>query len=363
MAKQKVAIVHDWLVGGGAELVVQELHAMFPEAPIYTSYCTDEWRKKLDNKVVTGFLQHWPFSALRKYIAPLRIWWFTHLDLSGYDLVISSSGNGEAKAVKTPPATTHVCYCHSPTHFYWRHYEQYQKNPGFLFGSVGLKLLVKPLRAWDKKAAGRPDFFVANSTHIQKDIKKYYGRESVVVHPPVNTERFSRSDRLRSGFVTVGRQVPYKKVDIIVRACSELSLPLTVIGRGPDHNKLRKLAGDSITFLDNASDKEVEKHMGEASAFIIAAFEDFGITPVEALASGTPVIAYKAGGALDYVVPKKTGLFFEKQSVSSLKQTLLDFEKTNFSTKEIAAFAQKFSQARFAREMNAAIQQATKREE
>src|SRR5690606_38391195 len=202
---------------------------MYPDAPIYTSYCNKEWRRRLDNKVVTGFLQYWPFSKLRKYLPVLRIWWFSRLDLSGYDLVISSSGNGEAKGVKTPDSTTHICYCHSPTHFYWRHYDQYIKNPGFgLFNPLarlGLKLLIGPLRSWDKKAAQRPDYFIANSTHIQRDIKRYYGRDSVVIHPPVYLQKFiedKKSAVNRHGFLTVGRQVPYKKIDIIVRACSEL---------------------------------------------------------------------------------------------------------------------------------------------
>src|SRR3982750_2655078 len=125
----KVAIVHDWLYGGGAERVIYELHKMYPDAPIYTSYCSPEWRQKLDGKVVTGFLQHWPFSRLRKFLPVLRIWWFTRLDFTGYDLVISSSGNGEAKGVRVPKDTMHICYCHTPTHFYWRNYQQYLARP------------------------------------------------------------------------------------------------------------------------------------------------------------------------------------------------------------------------------------------
>jgi glycosyltransferase involved in cell wall biosynthesis len=326
---QKVAIVHDWLVGGGAEKVVQALHEMFPEAPIYTSYSTDEWRKKLDNKVVTGALQHWPFGTLRKFIPPLRIWWFRSLDLDGYDLIISSSGNGEAKHIRKPKGAKHINYCHTPPHFLWRHYDQYMKTPGFgLFNSLarlGLKLLVGPLRKADYAAAQKVDQFIANSTHIQSDIKKYYGRDSVVIHPPVDVERFrkyARPQTERHGFVTVGRLVPYKRVDIIVDACTQLGLDLKVIGKGPELANLQKRAGPTIQFITDASDEVVATEMGQAEAFIFAAFEDFGITPVEAMAVGTPVIAYKAGGALDYVIEGKTGLFFSSQSSQALMALL-----------------------------------------
>ena len=345
----KVAIAHDWLVGGGAELVVLELHKLYPEAPIYTSYCTAEWQAKLDNKVFTGFLQRWPFGALRKYVGLLRIWWFSHLDFSGYDLVISSSGNGEAKCIKVPLGTMHVCYCHSPTHFYWRHYEQYLKHPGFEpFASFGLRLLVRPLRKWDKRVAQRPNYFIANSSHIQADIKEYYGRDSVVIYPPVDVERFAKAEATkRHGFITVGRQVPYKKVDIIVAACTKLKLPLTVVGWGPEHLKLKEMAGANVRFLDNASDTDVVRLMKSAEAFILAAFEDFGITPVEALAAGTPVIAYRAGGALDYVQDGQNGLFFDKQTTKSLGRALQEFLKKSFDHEAIKASAEQFSAAKF----------------
>ncbi|HPW48015.1 MAG TPA: glycosyltransferase, partial [Candidatus Saccharibacteria bacterium] len=261
LSQLKIAIVHDWLVGGGAEKVVLALHEMFPKAPIYTSYCTDTWRKKLDNKVVTGFLQYWPLSKLRKFLPLLRIWWFEHLDLTGYDLVISSSGNGEAKSVKKlNKKALHICYCHSPTHFYWDKHEEYLKSPGFgIFNPLarlGLKILVRPLQKYDLKAANRPDYFVANSTHIQRLIKKYYNRDSIVIHPPVDVDRFaprsgSGSPASKLGFVTVGRQTPYKRTNIIIEACNRLKLPLTVIGYGPEHQKLIKMAGPTINFIEN----------------------------------------------------------------------------------------------------------------
>lgn len=352
----RVAIVHDWLVGGGAERVVEELHELYPDAPIYTSYCTPEWRKRLDNKVVTGWLQH--FGKVRKFIPVLRIWWFTHLDFTDFDLVISSSGNGEAFGIKTPNNTLHVNYCHAPTHFYWRFYDQYIKEPGFgIFNPlarIGLRLLIKPLRAWDYKAAQRPDYFIANSTHIQSEIKKFYGRDSVVIYPPVDIERFSNLPSIkphlsksRSGFVTASRQVPQKKLDIIIGACNELSLPLTVIGRGPEHNKLVAMAGETIKFRDDVSDEEMPKLFASAEAFLFASYEDFGVTPVEALAAGTPVIAYKKGGALDYVKPGINGDFFDVQSVPSLCASLKNFDISNYSEEIIRNSAEKFSSASF----------------
>ena len=362
--KLKVAIVHDWLVGGGAERVIYELHTMFPDAPIYTSYCTDEWRERLDGKVVTGFLQHGPFPRLRKYVGLLRIWWFTHLDLSGYDLVISSSGNGEAKGIKVPKGTPHICYCHAPTHYYWRHYDQYLKHPGFgAFDPVarlGLRLLVGPLRRWDLKASKRPDFFMANSTHTQSEIKQFYRRDSVVVHPPIDIDRFKvTGPQKREGYVTAGRQTPYKRTDLIVQACTKLGVPLKVIGRGPEHEYLKTLAGPTVQFLTNVSDEEMPKHIAGSKAFLFAAYEDFGVTPVEALAAGTPVIAYHAGGAQDYVVEGKTGLFFKEQTVDSLCEAIKASEKCNFSSDTIRKHANEFSPQTFTRKLTDLIENIT----
>lgn len=348
----KVAIVHDWLVGGGAEKVVLELHKMFPDAPIYTSYCTPEWRKKLGGKVVTGYLQHLGF--VRKFLPLLRMWWFRSLNLSNYDLIISSSGNGEAKHVRKQPGQKRITYCHSPVHFYWRHYGNYLKNPGFgllnPLARLGLKLLVTPLRKADYKAAQKVDQFVANSTHIQTDIKKYYGRDSVVVHPPVDVERFTGHGKpiaKRHGFITVGRLVPHKRVDIIVDACTQLALPLKVVGRGPELANLQKRAGPTVQFITNASDETVAKELAKAQAFLFASFEDFGITPVEALAAGTPVIAYQAGGALDYVVENETGLFFNDQTTESLVKAVKKFNSVSFNSNIISKHSQQFSAQKF----------------
>jgi glycosyltransferase involved in cell wall biosynthesis len=354
----KVAIVHDWLVGGGAERVVYELHQMFPDAPIYTSYTTDEWRKRLNGKVVTGWLQH--FGKLRKFMVLGRIWWFSHLDLSAYDLVISSSGNGEAFSVKTPKTTTHICYCHTPTHYYWRHYDQYIARPGFgildPLARIGLRLLVGPLRKWDLKASKRPDYYIANSNHIKDDIKRYYDRDAAVVHPPVDVERFKDvPQNNREGFVTMGRMAAAKRVDIPVAACNELGVALKVIGRGPDLSRLKNLAGPTITFPENVSDAQMPAQLASAQAFLFASFDDFGISPVEALAAGTPIIAYKAGGALDYVIPGQTGLFYDEQTAESMIDAIKTFDPKTYDHQEIITFAQNFSPKMFHKKMETFI--------
>lgn len=354
----RVAIVHDWLVGGGAEKVVEQLHIMYPDAPIYTSYATDEWRKRLDNKVVTGWLQH--FGRLRKFLALGRIWWFQGLKLDGYDLVISSSGNGEAFAVKTGPNTLHVNYCHSPTHYYWRHYDTYMERPGFgIFDPIarlGLRLLVGPLRKWDYKAAQRADVIVANSSHIQADIKQYYSRESTVVFPPIDTDKISvTKSQKRQGFVTSGRLAPAKHVDVIVDAATSLNLPLTVIGKGPAYDDLVRRAGPTVQLLGFVDDSDLYNTWASAEAFIFASYDDFGMSPVEAMAAGTPVIAYRAGGSLDYVTPGVTGEFFDEQSAQSLIPILQSFNSSKYNSDDIKNHSQRFSVVNFRKNMQKII--------
>lgn len=348
----KVAIVHDWLIGGGAERVVYELHRMFPDAPIYTSYATDEWRAKMDGKVVTGFLQRWPWSRLRKFVPFLRQWWFSRLNLEGYDLVISSSG-AEAKGIHVPEGTVHINYCHAPTHYYWSRYDEYMQHPGFgaldPLARLGLKLLVAPLRVWDYKAAQRPDFLIANSTHIKNEIKKYYKRDAVVIHPPVDVERFKKlpNSGKRHGFLTGGRLTPYKRNDLAVQAATKLGAPLIIFGDGPDLPRLKRLAGPTVTFTGRISDEAVVRQFTSAKAYIFPLLDDFGVVGIEALAAGTPVIAYKAGGALDYVQPGKTGLFFSEQTVDSLAEVMQAFDAQHFNNQAVRASAKAFDADHF----------------
>lgn len=356
-AQKKVAIVCDWLAGtGGAERVVLELHRLYPEAPIYTSqydarpatWHGQNWFAEADVRV--SWLQKLPLR-LRKFLPVLRAFYFARLDLSTYDLVISAAG-AEAKAVKTGKDTIHVSYIHSPTHYYWIRYDEYLKNPGFgkldWLARLGLKLLVGPMRRWDYKAAQKPDYLVANSNHIKKMIKQFYGREATVIHPPVDIERFAeKSEEPRRGFVTAGRQTPYKRIDLAVEAFNQLDQPLLVLGNGPDHRRLEKIAGRKVTFKTKPTDEEVAHYFQTSLAMIFPGLDDFGITAVEALASGTPVIAYKAGGALDYIEPGKNGLFFEEQTAESLAKAVKSYSPANFNSKTVSASAEKFSSANF----------------
>jgi glycosyltransferase involved in cell wall biosynthesis len=369
--KTKVAIVCDWLTGtGGAERVVLELHKMFPQAPIYTSqydknpkiWYGDKWFADAD--VRTLWLQRLP-KSLKKLLPVLRAKAFSKLDLSEYDLVISSSG-AEAKAVKAGPKTVHVTYCHAPTHYYWSRYDEYMENPGFgalnPLARLSLHALVGRMRKWDYQAAQQPDYFIANSTHTKADIKKYYNRDSAVVYPPVNIERFKAKEKLsRNGFLIAGRQTPYKRFELAVEACSKLGVPLTVIGNGPEHDNLLKIAGPRVTFLTNLADKDMPRYFQKAEAFIFPGIDDFGIVAVEALAGGTPLIAYKAGGALDYVKENKTGLFFEEQTADSLTEALKKFDPSKFNPQEISKAAMKFSEKAFVKNMQSYISKVVKK--
>jgi glycosyltransferase involved in cell wall biosynthesis len=349
----KVAIVCDWLTGiGGAERVILELHRMFPEAPIYTSQYDEskiDWFKDAD--VRTGWLQKLPVS-LKKFLPLFRAIYFSRLDLSSYDIVISDAG-AESKGIKFGENTRHICICNAPTHYYWSRYEQYIEEPGFgklnWLARIGLKILVGPLRKWDYRAAQKPTELIAISTHIKNEIKKYYDRDSEVIFPPVDLARFEKTKPIKKEdyFIITGRQTPYKRIDLAVQACTNLKLPLVVIGNGPEHQKLTELAGKNVKFVTDASDSDVADYLRKAKAFIFPGLDDFGISPVEALASGTPVIAYKAGGALDYVKPGITGEFFDKQTTESLETALAEFNPSLYSREKIIQESARFSISKF----------------
>ncbi len=357
----KVAIVCDWLTTvGGAEKVLLAIHEMYPEAPIYTSKYDKrgiDWFN--DATVKTGWMQLFP-TKLRRFLAPLRQIYFNHLDLSEYDLIISVTG-AEAKSIKKGNAK-HICYCHVPTQYYWQMYDDYVERPGFgkldPLARVGLKSLVRPLRKADKKAANHPDCFVTISSYAAEQIKKYYGRDSYVVAPPVETEKFTyKNTKKRSGYINFSRQVSWKRQDLIIQACIAEKKHVTVIGDGDEHERLVELANGSeyVRFLPRMTTEELNNELLHAKAFIFPSMEPFGIAPVEALAAGCPVIAYKEGGARDYIHDHENGIFFSEQSVDSLRRAIRRFEKLDFDRKAIVKSAKKFDTASFKEKLQKVI--------
>ena len=364
----RVAIVCDWLTNvGGAEKVLLEIHRLYPKAPIYTSQYKPkgiDWFSDAD--VRTGWLQIFP-ACLRRFLGPLRARWFYKLDLTEYDLVISVTG-AEAKCVsRLKPGAKHISYCHAPTQYYWQLYDTYMKNPGFAFLNpmvrFFIKLLVGPLRKKDFEAAARVSEFVTISEYTRELIKKYYKRDSVVIAPPVETEAF-KSHLSNSGgeyYITTSRQVNWKRLDLAVKACVKMKRELLVVGEGPEHKKLVKMASksDFVKFLPLMKREELAEKLAGARGYIFPSLEPFGIAPVEALAAGCPVIAFGEGGALDYISNGKNGILFEKQTVSAVCEAILKFEKKEFDRKEVSKSAEKFSVERFDQEIKEFVSEKT----
>ena len=389
----KVAIVCDWLTNvGGAEKVLLAVHRLYPRAPIYTSKYSPkgiDWFRDAD--VRTGWLNVFP-ACMRRLLAPLRQRWFAKLDLSEYDLIISVTG-AEAKGVKSGrwraehglpsknPKGIHISYCHVPTQYYWQMYETYVKDPGFKFLNPVVrfcfKMLVGPLRRGDYKAAQVPDYYVTISEYAKGLIDKYYERDSVVIHPPVETEVFkieAEAGRIYSSEVTglgsrlqknicdhpsqsyyiiTSRQVNWKRIDLAIGACMRLRKKLLVVGEGPEHDKLVKMAEGSelVEFVPLVGKEELAELLMGAKGYLFPSLEPFGIAPVEALSAGCPVIAYGKGGSCDYIKDGVNGLLFEKQTVKSLAEAMGRFEKMKFDTAKVVKSAEKFSLERFNKEM------------
>lgn len=369
MNKPRVAIVCDWLTNmGGAEKTVLALHHAFPDAPIYTSVFDDEACPdfaKLD--VRTTYLQKLPekIRSRHQLFPTFRTNAFRALDLSDYDVVISAA-SAEAKAVRVRPGAVHICYCHTPTRYYWSHYHEYLAEPslGVLNPAVRVALpaLVHFMRRSDLRAVHGVHHFIANSTAVADRIQKYYHRDSTVIHPPVELQHFRnlKINSKRRGFVVIGRQVPYKRMDLAIQACNQLNLSLTLISNGgPDHHRLKALAGPTVRFI-NATDDQKAKELAKAEAFIFAQEEDFGIVQVEPLAAGTPVIAFAKGGALDVVKDGKTGILFPEQTTESLVEAIKKFQKTKFDHEYIQKYAEKFSEERFIKEIRQFVKDKTK---
>ena len=312
---------------GGAEPLVLEIHKLFPDAPIYTSvYDAEKMQAFKEIDVRTTYLQEKIPKALRyKHVLwpVLRAKAFRTLDLSEFDVIISSS-SAEAKSVrKTRPNQVHIAYVHTPPRYYWSHYEEFRKE--FNFGPLSplirpfIPFFVKKMRKLDLESSKEIDVFIANSTVTQQRIKEYYGKPSTVIYPPIEVDKFTPPPSgERAGYILWGRHVPYKRFDLAIQACNELGVPLTVVGSGPDTERLKSLSGPTITFTGRVSDDELVRLSHTHKAFLFPNEEDFGMSAVEALAAGMPIIAYKKGGALDIVQDRETGVFFEEQTPENL---------------------------------------------
>ncbi len=373
IATLRVAVVHDWLTNiAGAEKVVFEMLKVFPQAEVFTSvYRPEVFGDALKgHKVHASFLQKVPFARKKHQLFPvLRRYAFESFDFSDYDLVISSS-TAEAKGIITPESTLHISYIHTPTRYFWSHYDQYSKNPGFgVLDPVvrfQLKRTIKASRQWDFAAAQRPDVLLANSLTVQKRIEKYYKRAAEVLYPPVDTKRFAKphsrpSDVPDSYFVVASRLIPYKRFDIAVQASQKAGKQLVVVGGGSELKKLKEMADDSVIFKGHATDDDLVAYVQHAEALLFPGEEDFGIAPVEAMAAGTPVIAYASGGATETVIPGETGELIQSQSVGAFTEALTGFEAQNYSTQTLQKHAEKFSESNFSEQLRKVVGEGLKR--
>ncbi len=350
----KVALVHDYLNQmGGAERVVLAVHELFPEAPLYTSIYdpkrVDPAFQKID--IRTSFMQKLPFvTTHHQPYLPLYPFAMESLDLRGYDLVLSSS-SAFGKGVITRPETLHICYCHTPMRWCWNYYEYVEREQIGKIARKVLPLFITGLRIWDQTSAMRVDHFIANSPVVAERISKYYRRDAIVIPPPVEASRFPFDPRTQPEdyFLIVSRFLPYKRIDLAISACNALHLPLVIIGSGRYEKELRKMAGPTIRFLGRLSDAEVLDYYAHCRALLLPGEEDFGITPLEAQASGRPVIAYGAGGALTSVIDGVTGAFFDEQTVESLTAVLAAFDEHTYDPETIRNHALEFDKPRFHR--------------
>lgn len=362
----KVAIVHEWFASyAGSERVVEQMLACFPKADLYSlvDFLPADSRTFIQNKpVLTSFIQNLPFAQtkFRNYL-PLMPLAIEQFDLSQYDVVISSN-HAVAKGVLTGPHQLHICMCYSPIRYAWDLQHQYLREAGLDRGLKGglTRWSLHQLRQWDVRTANGVDKFIAISKFIARRIWKVYRRTSTVIYPPVDVQGFQPQQLKHNFYLTASRMVPYKRMDLIVEAFSQLSdHRLVVIGDGPEAAKVKAKAGKNVTLLGYQDTTVLKTHLQQAKAFIFAAEEDFGILPLEAQSCGTPVIAYGRGGATETVIPGKTGILFPEQTVGSLLQAIKKFETDEFSfeLESIRNHAERYSTERFRTEFQALVEE------
>ena len=350
----KLAFIHDFLSqDGGAEKVLEAMQEVWPNAPTYTLFFDQKRLPQFKNKDIrTSFLQHMP-GVKRHYqwLLPLMPLATERYDLREFDVVISNA-SAFCKGIITGPDTLHISYCHTPTRYLWSDTHQYLKDMRLPFGARALlQPLLSVLRGWDYMAAQRPQTIIANSKTVQERIKTYYNRKSQVVFPPVDVEFFTKDNVKKENqspfFLCGGRLVPYKRFDLIIEAANRTQLPLVIFGVGPLEKSLKKMAGPTVVFVGKVPSEELRHLYQNATAFIHPQEEDFGITPIEAMAAGCPVIAYGKGGASETVIDKKTGILFYEQTWEALLDTILNFDHTAWDTQRIRAWSEKFAEDRF----------------
>lgn len=359
----KIALVHDWLNQiGGAEDVLEALKRMYPASPLFTSIFA--------KSLMPAHYQDWDIRRLwidklpgihrrHQVFLPLYPFAWNRLHLSGFDVILSNK-SGFCHGLRFSPESLHICYCLTPTRYVWQ-LDAYLEGENIGAATTTLlRPLIARLKRWDYAAAQRVSHFIAISTAVQKRIRQFYNRESTIVFPPVETEKFASAATREIGdyYLIVSRLIPYKRIDLAVQAASELGLKLKVAGAGRDLHRLRALAGDNVEFLGYVPDAELPELMAHCRALIFPGLEDFGIAPVQAQAAGRPVIAFSGGGALDTVIPGVTGEHFAELTADSLKEVWREFDYSAYNPQEIQGQARKFDVSVFVERIDAFVRQA-----
>jgi glycosyltransferase involved in cell wall biosynthesis len=341
----KIAIVADWLTNyGGAESVISAFHELYPDAPIFTTIYKPEKMRELGElkNVRTTWLNKIPFAKHQWLLGQMPVA-VEMMNLDDFDVVLSSC-HSVSKGIITKPSTLHISYCHTPMRYAWENWDletRMQKFPRLLHPYIRRK--VGEIRKWDSAAAQRVDQYIANSNYIASKIKEHYNRESNVIYPPVRTEKFKPATHPKNDYYfSVGRLIPYKKFDLLIETFNQNGLPLKIAGTGSELENLKRMAGANVEILGYVSDEELAELYANCKAFLFPQMEDAGIVPLEAMSAGRPVIAYDKGGSLDTMIEGKTGLFFEEQSLESLNEAIIRFEKMDFDSVAIRKHAQQF---------------------